>query len=371
MPAASASCFRASSQAAKSASSAEAGPAARRSTTARTMRRASTTGDLLDGCAGATIRGALGGEDRAFMVNIRSRCRVIPTKRRGSGKLVAEAYRFFLEAFEDDRQAAAAHHPLEAVIPVLSAEHAALEHAAEIQLEIEDCAGGVLASGDAGPRIGAREPVGEAASRFGRMAVVDGDVDMRRHGSVAPAETLAAEPRAPVKLVLEPALELRRLLGRAAQQLLAQRAARAAESEDLHDAPVDGLVLCVHDVLEHAQPRALRRILRQQRRLRPFILEIFEDDRGIEDLQIAVHQCRHLMARILCDEALIAGGAGAERLRHLGLERDALLPERDLAFLCIRRERMLVENDHGWTSLEIVAGHDAFVATQSPARRRA
>src|SRR5262249_45699687 len=95
----------------------------------------------------------------------------------------------------------------------------------------------------------------------------------------------------------------------------------------------------------HPHAGTRRRRLGQQRRLRPAILDVLEDDRRIEDRDLAVEECGHLAPRARGGE----GRVGTEQVGQLRLERNALLEERDLHLLRVRREGMLVELHHAWT----------------------
>ena len=59
--------------------------------------------------------------------------------------------------------------------------------------------------------------------------------------------------------------------------------------------------------------------------------------------RVAVDERRHLEPRVRRAERRIAA---RQEVRHRGLERDALLDERELHLLRVRRERMLEELDH-------------------------
>src|SRR5438876_804433 len=83
---------------------------------------------------------------------------------------------------------------------------------------------------------------------------------------------------------------------------------------------------------------------RQHRRRWPPVLDVLEYDRRVEDRGVAVDQRRHLEARVERPE--LPEVAAGER-RDLGLERDALLGERDLHLLRVGGQRMLVELHHG------------------------
>ncbi|HEX4199106.1 MAG TPA: hypothetical protein VHZ26_16840 [Caulobacteraceae bacterium] len=103
----------------------------------------------------------------------------------------------------------------------------------------------------------------------------------------------------------------------------------------------------VHHLFQHAHPRSLGGAGRQQRRAGEFVLEIFQDDGGIEDRDLAVDQGRHLAA--WADPGEIAlGGAGAEAAGRGQFEFDPFLAKGDLDLLGIGRKGMLIESDHGW-----------------------
>src|SRR5262249_36175176 len=93
----------------------------------------------------------------------------------------------------------------------------------------------------------------------------------------------------------------------------------------------------------------------------PFVFDVFEDDGRIEEPDAFVDQGRHFAARIGLQEFTVRL-AGADRDRHLGLVLHALLIERDLDLLRIRRKWMLVD-DHGhFLSFHNCAIHPKSVA---------
>ena len=197
--------------------------------------------------------------------------------------------------------------------------------------------------GDARPRPHAIEPRGEPRAVRRRVAVERRSLHVRYDREVAPTERVDVEERARPQLLLEPGVDAGRLLGGAAEKPLGETTLRALEDVDLEAGPVDRLVVGVADVLEHAHPRALRGRLRQQRRRRPAVLDVLEDHRRVEDCCVAVDQGRHLEARV--EGAELSEVAAGERW-DLGLERHALLGERDLHLLRVRGEWMLVELHH-------------------------
>jgi hypothetical protein len=131
-------------------------------------------------------------------------------------------------------------------------------------------------------------------------------------------------------------------------ELLGEGPGRTAEVAQLREAPGNGLVVGVHDVLDHAHPCAVGGRLREQRRMGPAVLHVLEDDRGVEDRgAVLVHEGRDLPARIGGQEGAAARPA-ADGFGQGRLEGDPLLEEGDLHLLGIGRERVVVDDDgHG------------------------
>src|ERR1700730_17544381 len=84
------------------------------------------------------------------------------------------------------------------------------------------------------------------------------------------------------------------------------------------------------------------------------VLEVLEDDGGIEDAGVAVDQRRHLETQA-CRGERTGRFARAQALRCFDLERETLFAQRDLDLLRVRRERMFVEQHHGNSSFTSTA----------------
>src|SRR5581483_6516279 len=95
-----------------------------------------------------------------------------------SGDFVAEANRALLDALEHDREAAAAQHPFEAMVAVLSAKQARSDDRGEVRQYLHDFARGLVAGGNAWALIRTGEPRGKGASRLRRVAMCGRGVDM-------------------------------------------------------------------------------------------------------------------------------------------------------------------------------------------------
>src|SRR4029077_12707822 len=116
------------------------------------------------------------------------------------------------------------------------------------------------------------------------IGVVDGGID----AEIAPAEGVAVEPRPGGKLAIEPDVQALGLLAAACEEIVLTRAVHATHHHYLVDAPDDGFVRRVAEVLEHADAGALGGALRQERRVGPAIFDVLEDDRRVEDRDVAV-----------------------------------------------------------------------------------
>src|SRR5262249_45177774 len=100
---------------------------------------------------------------------------------------------------------------------------------------------------------------------------------------------------------------------------------------------------------------------RQERRLRPAVLDVLEDDGRVEDGVAVVYERRDLTARAHPCELLVA----AEEGRHLQVELHALLVERDLDLLRVGRERVLVERRHARTRAQVASRAQDEVRAQA------
>lgn len=93
--------------------------------------------------------------------------------------------------------------------------------------------------------------------------------------------------------------------------------------------------------------RPLQRRRRHHGRLRPFLLDIVQDDGGIPDRVRAVDQRRHFAARIGLQQYRIADAD----MGRLDRERDLLFPQHDLHLLGERRQRRIEQGQrHGRSS---------------------
>ena len=119
----------------------------------------------------------------------------------------------------------------------------------------------------------------------------------------------------------------------------------APEPADFRQPPVDRLEVGVHRLFQHPHARPFGRRLRQEGGIGPAVLDVFEDDGGIEDADRAVHEGRNLRPGVRLDEfarrAARAKAAGGECLEGL-----ALLAQGDLDLLSVGRERVVVELQH-------------------------
>src|SRR5216684_5994551 len=171
-------------------------------------------------------------------------------------------------------------------------------------------------------------------------------VDVGCHAEVGPTEACAVEPFAVAQLVGQPGLQLGRLARGGFLHLLGLSPLGPLEPADLAQAPIDRFVERIADLLDHAGIGALGGFARQQRRRREFVLEIFKDDRRVENVGLAVDQRRHFVARAGRGK-LAVGPARAQRRRRLDLEVETLLAQRDLDLLGVGRQRMFVEQHQG------------------------
>ena len=158
-----------------------------------------------------------------------------------------------------------------------------------------------------GARIGACQPLAERRLFMRADAVAARAVQIRHDRKIGPAErcrrrTIAASP----SMARQPIIESR---APATWRVLRSSCARAPSARlNQRISPMPQLIGSnggVHHVLDGARMRACERVLRQQSRRRPFVLDIFEDDRRIEDRRIAVDQRRHFAARIGFQEFLV------------------------------------------------------------------
>ena len=100
-------------------------------------------------------------------------------------------------------------------------------------------------------------------------------------------------------------------------------------------------------VLEEARPRFPDRIPRPQRRVGPQLLQIFEDLRRVEELELAVHKHGHLSFRIDPQHLgvlRIVAPVHVER-DHDELDIEALFQRRDLRLRAEHAEPARVEPD--------------------------
>jgi hypothetical protein len=193
------------------------------------------------------------------------------------------------------------------------------------------------------PHPQALEPARERAPRGRRIAEVGRRVHMRRDRQIGPAEGGATEPGSLAEALREPDVHAARLLGSPSHQLLGERAGGAAEDENLGDGPVDGLIVRVAHVLDHAGLCSRERRRRQERRRGPAFLQVFEDDGRVEDGLAVDFERRHFEARIHRHVVVERRPRTDGRLPQL--EGDALLQQRDLHLLRVGRQRVLVEYD--------------------------
>ena len=80
------------------------------------------------------------------------------------------------------------------------------------------------------------------------------------------------------------------------------------EVTDLGQRPVDRLVVRVAELLDHAHAGALGGARRQHRGRRVAVLEVLENDRRVENVEIAVDEAGHFPPRT----GPFEGGVGAE-----------------------------------------------------------
>ena len=136
------------------------------------------------------------------------------------------------------------------------------------------------------------EPVGRRVAAHGG-GVHEGTTDR----SPQP-KSVAVEERPVAELAVEVGVDAGDLLGGARQQLVGGLAGGALKDAHLEHRPVDGLVVGVAELLEHAHAGARRAPLGSSGGSRPAVLEVFEDDGRIEDRGVAVDQRRHFLARV-------------------------------------------------------------------------
>src|SRR5438094_132029 len=186
-----------------------------------------------------------------------------------SGEFHAEADVPLAHALENDVDAAAADHPLQAMVAVLALEESRLDELRDHREALHALGRGREGGGDARPGAHPLEPDGEARARRRRVASVGDALHVRDDRQVAPPEGGAVEPGPVGELPLEVAVHARCLRGAAGEELLGERASGAPEDADLHRGPADRLDVGVAQLLQHAHARALGRRGREERRPRP------------------------------------------------------------------------------------------------------
>ena len=209
-------------------------------------------------------------------------------------------------------------------------------------------AGRVLGEGGGNgwPLQQALVPAREGASGRRPHAVQHGAMEQRRDRRVSPSERGATKPVRGAQPPGEPVLKHGGLPRRRRAQRVGERTRRAAERCHLAEPPGHRLILGVANILSHPRGGPGLWGARQQRRVRPALLNIFQDDGGIEDARLAVDEQRHLGAWVVDAERSVRA-SGAQTLGQLDVEGNGLLPQRDLDFLRVGRAWGFIEQHGG------------------------
>jgi hypothetical protein len=133
------------------------------------------------------------------------------------------------------------------------------------------------------------EPGRERRACLRRISEAGNTVEIGRDAEVCPAKLVPAEPVCVAELAGQPFHEAGDLAGGVLLDLRAGRFVAALEVVQLAEAPTDRLKMRVHDVFDDPALGPRGRISWKERRLRPFVLYVFEDDRGIEQGDVPVN----------------------------------------------------------------------------------
>src|SRR5260221_2806436 len=261
-----------------------------------------------------------------------------------SAQLVGEADIVVFDAFKHHVETSRADHPFQPVVAIFALEQPTFYSARDLSHRLQRSCGSLRGLLHRWTRICALKPLAERGMLVRSDAVAPRPAPVGNYREIGPAKSGTDEPFLGSELAREPLVYSARLGRRMRFDRAGTLALGALEPAQFTQAPIDRLEMRVHHFLDCPRPVARGTIARQKGGLRPFVFDIFENDRRIENGHIAIDQRRNLAPRIGLQELLVRPTA-SDRNGHSRFVSDSLLVERDLDLLCIRRKRMLIDNE--------------------------